>query len=86
MVELPPYETFLQKNQDKVKRHTLESIKPGDIIYATILKGKSGSITPLVVKPLCTEENNFKLLKDYKIKVCYIFKYVSTTCLMTKFV
>ncbi|XP_011291360.2 tetratricopeptide repeat protein 14 homolog isoform X2 [Musca domestica] len=68
MVELPPYETFLQKNQDKVKRHTLESIKPGDIIYATILKGKSGSITPLVVKPLCTEENNFKLLKDYKIK------------------
>lgn len=74
MAQIPPYELFLVKHQDKVKRHILESIKPGDIIYATIPRSKlsatkSSIIMKLSVTPVCTGEPNCKLLQEYKLKV-----------------
>lgn len=81
VAELPPYESLLgSKYHDKVKRHILESIKPGDIIYASILRGRSGSLKPLIARPLCTDESKFKILRDYKIKVNY-FKIYQHKCL-----
>ncbi|XP_059218057.1 tetratricopeptide repeat protein 14 homolog isoform X1 [Stomoxys calcitrans] len=67
VAEIPPYETFLTKHQEKVVRRILESIKPGDIIYACVLRGKSNCLTPLV-RPLCTDGKNCKLLQNFKIK------------------
>ncbi|XP_075145415.1 tetratricopeptide repeat protein 14 homolog isoform X2 [Haematobia irritans] len=67
VVEMPPYEIYLTKHEDKVKRHILESLKTGDIVYAQVIRGKS-NLMPLPVKPLCTDENDFKLLRDYKLK------------------
>lgn len=72
VAELLPYEHFLSKHHGKVIRHTLESIKPGDIVYALVLRGKTGVFVaqPIkTVKPLCTEADDFKILRDCKLKV-----------------
>lgn len=73
LAPLPPYESFLTKNQDKVKRNTLESIKPGDIVYAMVTRAKRGASFNMAVRPMCTDEPNFKLLHDYKIKVSFFW-------------
>lgn len=72
MAEVPPYELFIGKNQDSVKRHVLENIKTGDIIYATVPRSKlTGNKFSLTVSPICTGEPNCKLLNNYKLKVKY---------------
>lgn len=70
MAEIPPYEVFIVKHQDKVKRHIYESIKPGDIIYATIPRNKLSSTKfGLPVNAVCTGEPKVQLLHEYKLKV-----------------
>lgn len=64
----PPYEFFLSaKDKRKAWTQRLESLKQGDIIYASVVKVTSA--VRLMVKPLCTAEPVHSYLADIPIKV-----------------
>uniref|UniRef100_A0A1A9WSF1 Adenylate kinase active site lid domain-containing protein n=1 Tax=Glossina brevipalpis TaxID=37001 RepID=A0A1A9WSF1_9MUSC len=71
VARVPSYEIVMSHKQDKTKilRRVLESLQPGDIIYAIVIRSKSSiSSAPIVVKPLCTGEPCVHILKDSNIK------------------
>lgn len=75
IVQVPPYEMFINKNQDKAKivRRILEFIEPGDVIYGIVTRSKSSTSTaPVIVKPLCTGGACVRLLYYSNIKVNYL--------------
>ncbi|XP_037946164.1 tetratricopeptide repeat protein 14 homolog [Teleopsis dalmanni] len=66
---LPPYEVFVNKHKDKVRRWRciLDAIKPGDLIYVAITKApKPGSA--IKVQPLCTAPPLVRHLDDIPTK------------------
>lgn len=68
MVVQPPYEFFLSaKDKRKAWTQRLESLKQGDIIYASVIKVTS--TVRLMVKPLCTAEPVHSYLADIPMKV-----------------
>uniref|UniRef100_A0A1A9Z9X2 TPR_REGION domain-containing protein n=1 Tax=Glossina pallidipes TaxID=7398 RepID=A0A1A9Z9X2_GLOPL len=71
VARVPSYEIVMPHKQDKTKilRRVLESLQPGDIIYAIVIRSKSSiSSAPIVVKPLCTGEPCVHILRDSNIK------------------
>ncbi|EDV43010.2 uncharacterized protein Dana_GF18266, isoform B [Drosophila ananassae] len=74
LVVQPPYEFFLSaKDKRKAWTQRLESLKQGDIIYASVVKVTSA--VRLMVKPLCTAEPVHSYLADIPIKALIIQDY-----------
>lgn len=73
--QIPPYEMVMDRQRmpdgSKILQHILKFMQPGDIIYGTVIRGKSSmtSTVPVLVKALCTGEPNVRLLADTNLKV-----------------
>lgn len=73
--QIPSFEMVVDRQlmPDKVKflRHVLEFVQQGDIVYGTVVRGKTSttSTAPVLVKVLCTAEPNVRLFIDTNLKV-----------------
>ena len=67
---MPPYESFLTKNYDKVTHlnHALGGVRPGDIVYGQVI---SRSSSFCMIRVFCTGEPLIRYLVDVPIKVSF---------------
>lgn len=73
---MPPFECFVKKEKDvsfrsKYVHATLSTLKKCDLVYCVVTNKSSAGI---IVKPLCTGNQTFKILEDLNLKVIS-FKY-----------